>query len=359
MTAREGRLEAPHRRLQAGSRVFEKTAVLAYRAGSAVMALIPVRISRPMLSVAFQASYLLWPTKRRWSNANFGHVLGLPPEHPRVRALALRAYRTYARYVVELMRLPARAAKDPTQLEMDGVEELAAAWRESGKPLIVTVAHVGNNEVCAAAIAHLGYPVSVVADDTAFPELFELLRTQRRSWGVELIPWRNLRGLYDVLRRREILGLLVDWGYRADGIPVKLFDAWTTLPAGPATLAAKSGAVIVPILQERLGDGFRLVADAPIHVSSTEPAELQRATQAIADALQREIAAAPEQWYSFKPMWPPDAADQEALARRAAEMQTGTGRRRGSRRETPPSAAASGAPEPAASGLPPATPADA
>ena len=61
--------------------------------------------------------------------------------------------------------------------------------------------------------------------------------------------------------------------------------------------------------------------------SSTEPAELQRATQAIADALQREIAAAPEQWYSFKPMWPPDAADQEALARRAAEMQTGTGRR--------------------------------
>ena len=85
----------------------------------------------------------------------------------------------------------------------------------------------------------------------------------------------------------------------------------------------------------------------------------QRATQAIADALQREIAAAPEQWYSFKPMWPPDAADQEALARRRAEMQTGTGRRRGSGRETPPSAAASGAPEPAASGLPPATAADA
>ena len=69
---------------------------------------------------------------------------------------------------------------------MAGVEELAATWRASGKPLIVTVAHVGNNEVCAAAIAHHGYPVSVVADDSAFPELFELLRAQRRSWGVEL-----------------------------------------------------------------------------------------------------------------------------------------------------------------------------
>ena len=30
--------------------------------------------------------YLLWPTKRRWSNRNFGHVLGLPPDDPAVRA---------------------------------------------------------------------------------------------------------------------------------------------------------------------------------------------------------------------------------------------------------------------------------
>jgi phosphatidylinositol dimannoside acyltransferase len=163
-----------------------------------------------------------------------------------------------------------------------------------------------------------------------------------------------------VLRRGEILGLLVDWGYRADGIPVRLFDAWTTLPAGPATLAAKSGATIVPILQERAGDGFRLVADTPIHVASTDPAELQRATQAIADALQREIAAAPEQWYSFKPMWPLDPAEQEVLAQRAAEMQTGVGRRRGTRRDAAPvGEKPAPAAQPAPSTPPPATAADA
>ena len=67
-----------------------------------------------------------------------------------------------------------------------------------------------------------------------------------REWGVTLIPWRNLRGIFGVLRRGELLGLLVDWGYRSDGIPVRLFDAWTTLPAGPATLAAKTGARILP-----------------------------------------------------------------------------------------------------------------
>ena len=64
---------------------------------------------------------------------------------------------------------------------------------------------------------------------------------QREQWHATLIPWRNLRAIFGVLRRRELLGLLVDWGYRSDGIPVRLFDAWTTLPAGPATLAAKTG----------------------------------------------------------------------------------------------------------------------
>ena len=59
-----------------------------------------------MLGLGSQASYLLWPKKRAWSNRNFGHVLGLPPDDPRVRRLALRAYREYGRYLVELMRVP-------------------------------------------------------------------------------------------------------------------------------------------------------------------------------------------------------------------------------------------------------------
>ena len=85
--------------------------------------------------------------------------------------------------------------------------------------MILTVGHVGSNEAIAAAIANHGMPISVVADDSAFPEIYEVLRRQREAWGVKLIAWRNLREIFGVLRRREILGLLVDWGYRSDGIP--------------------------------------------------------------------------------------------------------------------------------------------
>jgi KDO2-lipid IV(A) lauroyltransferase len=121
-----------------------------------------------------------------------------------------------------------------------------------------------------------------------------------------------------------MLALLVDWGYRSDGIPVKLFGAWTALPSGPATLAAKTGSRILPIaIRRRTDDTFLVTFPDPIDVSSTDPAELQRATQAMADALAATIAPAPDQWYSFKPIWP--ATDDEAadLERRALLMQSG------------------------------------
>ena len=325
MTSRERELEAPHRRLEPGPRILEKATVAAYRAASWLFGVLPPAIPRAVLGRASQLSYLLWPTRRRWSNRNFGHVLGLPPDHPRVRRLALRAYGEYGRYLVELMRLPSLTTAGVNHLagdlDADGVRALAAA---SPGGLILAAAHVGNNEAVAASIARHGLPISAVADDSAFPELYDLLRRQRESWGIELIAWRNLRGIFGALRRRRMLALLIDWGYRADGIPVQLFGAWTTLPAGPATLAAKTNSHILSIDIRRRPDGaFGVGWTEPIVVTSGDPAELQRATQQMADNLAAVIRLAPEQWYSFKPMWPssPDAA--RDLERRARAMQAG------------------------------------
>lgn len=320
---RDKRLEAPHRRLEATPpRILEKAAVVGYRSTAAALAYLPPWLTVPLIGGLNQLSYLLWPSKRAFSNANFGHVLGLPPGHPKVRRMALRAYREYARYMVELMRLPTRPATEVAALiEGDGVDRIGSAWRDHGRAMIVCAGHVGNNEAVAAGVASRGFPANVIADDSAYPEIFEILRRQRESWGVHVVPWRNLRELFAILRRSEILALLVDWGYREDGIPVQLFGAWTTLPAGPAVLAAKTGALIATMEVRRLPDGrFHVLSDEAFTVPSSSPADLQRATQRIADALQRTIARAPDQWYSFKPMWPSTAAEKAALELRAREM---------------------------------------
>jgi len=328
VTSREHRLEAPHRR-GAGTRprIVERIGVLAYRATAWLLHVLPPRPAGLVVGLVAQASYIFWPAKRRWSNNNFGHVLGLPPNDRRVRALALRSYREYGRYLVELMRLPSLPPDEVGRLfgNLDDQDvEFRQIWNDSPGGLILSAVHIGNNEAIAAGVASRGFPISVVADDTSFPELFELLRRQRAAWGFTLIPWRNLRAIFGVLRRGEMLGLLIDWGYRSDGIPVRLFDAWTTLPAGPAAMAAKTGSHILPVAIRRRPDGmFGVTWTAPIVVASSDPAELQRATQAMADAMADAIRAAPHQWYSFKPLWPASAAESVDLERRGRAMQAG------------------------------------
>ena len=249
MTQRKG-LEAPHRRLEATPpRIVEQAAVIGYRSMSAVLAFTPPALSRAVIGGANQLAYLAWPAKRRYSNVNFGHVLGPAPGRPAGRP-ARPARVPRVRPVPGRADAPARRARtrsSPRTSRATAPTAIAGLWRDGGRPVIVVAGHLGNNEAVAAALARRGYPTNVIADDSTFPEIFELLRRQREAWGVHVIPWRNLRELFGVLRRKEILALLVDWGYRSDGIPVRLFGAWTTLPAGPAVLAAKTDAWIAPL----------------------------------------------------------------------------------------------------------------
>ena len=136
---------------------------------------------------------------------------------------------------------------------------------------------------------HRGWPISVVADDSSFPELFELLRAQREQWGVHAHPVAQpARRSSASCAAARCSACSIDWGYRSDGIPVRLFGAWTTLPAGPGdarrqdrrrgSCRSRSGA-------SRDGRLPGRAAPSRSTVPSTDPAELQRATQAIADAL--------------------------------------------------------------------------
>lgn len=291
------------------------------------MARIPIKVSLPIGKALFVSSYYAWPAKRRIILSNASHVLGLPVSDKRVRHLARRVYATYATFILELMRLPNMAADEPMRLLEhadgdhggDSFVALFEQLRSEGRGLIAVSGHLGSIDVLAGAFALRGLPTYGLADNSAYPELFEEMNAQRRRWGVEVIPWRNLRKVFSALREPAILGLVVDWGYRADGIPVRLFDEWTTLPAGPAMLAAKTKAAIVPVICRRLADGrYEARHYDPIEVANSSDAAMQHATQKIADALEDMISIAPEQWYSFKPIWPETQAEKQALAERAA-----------------------------------------
>lgn len=322
---------APHRRLESAGirrvvrRARERTVVAGFRAASAGLSFIPTAVSEPVAGALFRAGYYGWRAKRQIILANASHVLGKPTSDPEVGRLARRIYATYASFAVELMRLPGLPVDEPLRLVTAhgdrGAESFLALWEEcraKGRGLVAVSGHIGSIEVFAAAFAQRGVPTYGLVDDTAYPELLARLNAQRARWGVKFINWRNLREVFRALRKPAVVGLVVDWGYRPDGVPVRLFDAWTTLPAGPATLAARTGAVILPVVNRRQPDRTYVASHGePIEVADDSPSEIQRATQEIANALEAMVREAPDQWYCFKPMWPGTARESEALAERA------------------------------------------
>ena len=316
-------------------RAWERSVYAGYRLFMAIIGLLPPRPIEALFSAVAPLAYLLWPAKRRIADGNAAVVLGvadadghpLPGSENIVRARALANYRSYGRYAAELLRLPSRSlAEIATDVDLTQTT-LMDEFRARGQAAIFVGFHAGNNELGAAALGERKYDVNVVADDSAFPEMYELLRRLRASWGIKVIDWKAIRDVFGAMKRGGVIVLLSDWGYKPDGIPCQLFGRWTTLPSGPAVLSARGNAPIVPFFVRREAPGkFIILFGTPISVGDGSPAAQLRATQETATAMENLIRTEPLQWNCFKPLWP-SAAQQQELAATAARMSKETTRR--------------------------------
>lgn len=301
-----------------GERKRELAIYWAYRAGEWLVNALPRWLVLAVAAAAGNVAFDLAGSKRELVAENLSRPMGLPPSDPAVQRATRRAFRAYAKYLVDMMRMAEMSPADAERLvHIENPEILEEARRAGGTGVLVCTVHVGGMDLIGPGLQRVGESLNVVADDTTYGRLYDHLAAQRARQGIFLIGWRNLRGLFRALRAGENLVLFCDGGYRPGDVPVELCGEATTFPLGPATLAAKSGAPLLPVACRRThGDRFVARGLPAIHCSSTEPAEVYRATQAVADALGGVIAEDPGQWYMFRPVWPQTDADR-ARARTA------------------------------------------
>jgi KDO2-lipid IV(A) lauroyltransferase len=157
-----------------------------------------------------------------------------------------------------------------------------------------------------------GHHLTVVAEAIEPPELFEWFVRLRERLGMTVVAHgpAAAHAVLAALRRNEVVCLLCDRDLGRDGVEVEFFGERTTLPAGPATLALRTGAPLIPAatyFTSRL-DGHRAVVRPPIAVERAGAfrADVARVTQALARELERLISAHPEQWHLLQPNWPSD-----------------------------------------------------
>jgi KDO2-lipid IV(A) lauroyltransferase len=117
------------------------------------------------------------------------------------------------------------------------------------------------------------------------------------------------------LRANRIVCLLSDRDLAGDGVSVELFGERTTMPGGPATLALRTGAPLVPAgvyFRPRGGHFAKIGPPLSVQREGRLRDDVARVTQDLAHRFEELIRMAPEQWHLMQPNWPSDhvAADE-------------------------------------------------
>jgi phosphatidylinositol dimannoside acyltransferase len=307
-----------------GERKREAVTFWLYRAGERLIQAVPRGLSMPAAAAVGNVAFDLAGSKQRLIAENLSRPMRLPPDDARVRRAARRAFRNYAKYLVDMMRIGELSEADAHRMvSIENFSILTEAQAE-GKGVLMCTAHIGGMDLLGPALKGVGESLYVVADDTTYGRLYDHLAQARARQHIFVIGWRNLRGMFKVLRENRNLVLFCDGGYRRGDVPVELCGEPTTMPIGPATLSAKTGAPMLTVACRRTEDDRFFTRGLPlIHCASTDPAEIQRATQAVADELSTIIAEDPGQWYMFRPVWPQTDADRRHAAEALAAARRG------------------------------------
>src|SRR4029078_7564161 len=129
-------------------------------------------------AAAGNAAHDLAGDKRDVIRANIATAMGLPAAARPVRAAARRAFRNYAKYLADVMRLPTLSDDDVRRMiAIDNVEVLPEARAGAARVLVCTV-HVGGRDMIGPALRLAGEELHVVADDTTYGRLYDHLKAE-------------------------------------------------------------------------------------------------------------------------------------------------------------------------------------
>src|SRR5262249_5450551 len=131
------------------------------------------------------------------ATSNMQQVLGPNASPHEARRLTRAAFANYARYMVDLVRMPhlnQRELRDSIRIE--GWEHVDDAFN-IGKGVVFATGHIGNWDLAGAAFAASGRPVSALVETLRPARWNERVQRTRIAAGVKAIPIES--GLRDML----------------------------------------------------------------------------------------------------------------------------------------------------------------
>ena len=217
--------------------------------------------------------------------------------------LTRAALRSYARYWREVFRLPVMARSTIVDGMRTVGEDRARSLVASGRGVIFALPHSGNWDHAGAWFGVTGVPFTTVAERLKPESLYDRFLAFRASLGMEVLPLTGGdRPPSEVLTERLEAGgtlcLMADRDLTPRGVDVDFFGATARLPAGPAALALKTGAALVPVHLSFRPEGWQVV-----FYDEVPPSDVPAMTQALADRFAEGIRQHPADWHMLQRFW--------------------------------------------------------
>jgi phosphatidylinositol dimannoside acyltransferase len=292
-------------------------ALTSLRAGTVATRLVPFDALVGLAErVGGAAGPRLLPAKTDQLRRNLERVLATGPdrdpasEGAGASELARRGIGSYTRYWAESLRLPTLPTERIDRaFSFEGYAHIERCLARGIGPIIV-LPHLGGWEWAAAWLTRvMGVRVTAVVERLEPEEVYRWFVDLRSSYGIDVVPLGPgaLGAVTRAIRRGDVVCLVADRDIGGTGAEVEFFGERTSLPVGPAWLARRTGAPLLPTGVYFRGRQRVGVVTPPIEAGPGRARdEIERLTREVAERLEFLIRQAPEQWHVLEPNWPAD-----------------------------------------------------
>jgi phosphatidylinositol dimannoside acyltransferase len=259
----------------------------------------------PQQLVALIISALSWMILRqdgvhvRTLRHNLALTTGAPVHSDLLRA----ALKSYLRNFYEVLALPAWSETE-IRGRVRAVNEPAVRGAHAGPGAVVALPHSGNWDLAGAWACATGMPVTTVAEQLSDADYAAFVGF-RESLGLQVVSHRDPQALTTLIKAihdRRVVCLLADRDLSGTGVRVSWRGHPITVPAGPAIIARRTGAALLPAVCQFTENGMEIIIGGPIaHRQGRDG--LTRMMQDVANFFADTIARQPADWHMLQPFF--------------------------------------------------------
>ena len=248
------------------------------------------------------------PHLRRHAQANLQLAFPALNDHAREQ-IERGTFRNLGRALGEATQFPKLNRTNIESIVVyEGLENYQQAVAQ-GRGVILLTGHIGAWELSVYAHSIYGYPMSFLARRVDNPLVERLAETNRGRFGNRSIDKKGgLREVLKTLKAGGVVGILADLNSsREEGVFVDFFGKQACTTAGVATLALRTGAVVLPgyILWDEAKKIHRLCFEPPVETINTgnPKDDVVTNTARYTQVLEAVIRRHPDQWLWIHRRW--------------------------------------------------------